>query len=215
MITVQAFTFNPLAENTYLLYNETGACCIIDPGAYFPEEEQALTAFINENKLQPVLLLNTHCHFDHIFGNSFIHRTYGLELHLHRNELPILERGPQAAQMWGFPPFENFSGPMHFLDEGSIVKLGGEELEVLFTPGHSPGSISFYSRSHKFIVGGDVLFQGSIGRDDLPGGDGVVLRETIKTKFYTLPADVIVYPGHGGSTTIGDEAKGNAFVRME
>ncbi len=196
-----------------MLYNEKGDCCIIDPGCYFAAEEQALTGFIEQNGLKPVLLLNTHCHLDHIFGNRFIHKKYGLLLHMHPQEKPVLEYGPTSGQAWGMP-FDNYDAEIIFIDEGQTVRIGEEVLEILFTPGHSPGSISFYSRAHKFVIAGDVLFQGSVGRTDLPGGDFTILEESIKTKLYSLPEDVIVHPGHGDSTTIGDEMKTNPFVKM-
>lgn len=214
MLTVQPFTFNPVQENTYVLYNEKGDCAIIDPGCYFASEEKALTDFVQQNKLRPVLLLNTHCHLDHIFGNRFVHKTYGLTLHLHALEKPVLEYGPAAGQLWQLP-FDNYDGELIFLEEGQTIAFGNDELQVLFTPGHSPGSVSFYSLQNKFVVSGDVLFERSVGRTDLPGGDFQVLEESIKTKLYTLAAETIVYPGHGGSTTIGDEIKGNPFVKME
>lgn len=213
MLHIQSFTFNPVQENTYLVYNESGQCCIIDPGCYFASEEKALTDFIRANNLTPTVLLNTHCHLDHIFGNRFIQKTYGLELYLHQLEQPVLEHGPASGQAWQLP-FDNYDGPLHFLNEGDVVRLGNEALHVLFTPGHSPGSISFYSKEHKFLISGDVLFEGSVGRTDLPGGSFAVLEESILTKLYTLPEDVIVHPGHGGSTTIGDEMKTNPFVKM-
>lgn len=213
MLHVQPFTFNPVQENTYIIYNDDKDCCIIDPGCYSASEEKALVEFVEQNGLKPTLLLNTHCHLDHIFGNRFIHQQYGLELHLHRLEQVVLEYGPTAGQMWQLP-FDNYDGPLHFLEEDDVVRLGNEELHVLFTPGHSPGSISFYSREHKFLISGDVLFEGSIGRTDLPGGSFEVLEQSIKTRLYTLPEDVIVHPGHGDSTTIGDEMKTNPFVKM-
>ncbi|GAA4322261.1 MBL fold metallo-hydrolase [Flaviaesturariibacter amylovorans] len=213
MLTVQTFTFNPVQENTYLVYNEEGACCIIDPGCYFASEEKVLSDFITTSGLKPVLLLNTHCHLDHIFGNRFVQRTWGLELHLHRLEEPVLELGPASGQLWQLP-FENYDGPRHFLDEGDAVRIGSDELHVLFTPGHSPGSITFYQPVQRFAIAGDVLFNGSVGRTDLPGGSFQLLEESIRTKLYTLPEDVIVYPGHGGSTTIGDERRDNPFVKM-
>jgi glyoxylase-like metal-dependent hydrolase (beta-lactamase superfamily II) len=213
MLTVQPFTFNPVQENTYVLYNEKGDCCIIDPGCYFASEEQALKGFIEQNGLKPVLLLNTHCHLDHIFGNRFIQKTYNLTLHLHPQEKAVLDYGPTAGQAWQMP-FDNYDGELIFIDEGQTIRIGDDELHVLFTPGHSPGSISFYDKEAKFVISGDVLFQGSVGRTDLPGGDFTILEESIKTKLYTLPEDTIVYSGHGESTTIGDEMKTNPFVKM-
>lgn len=213
MLTVQPFTFNPVQENTYILYNDKRQCCIIDPGCYFASEEQQLKSFIEENKLQPLYLLNTHCHLDHIFGNRFVHKTFGLTLYLHQLEKAVLEYGPTSGQLWQMP-FDNYDAELRFLEEGDTIKIGDDELHILFTPGHSPGSISFYSKENKFVISGDVLFQGSVGRTDLPGGDFKILEESIKTKLYTLPVDVVVYPGHGDSTTIGDEMKSNPFVKM-
>lgn len=214
MLTVQAFTFNPMQENTYVLYNEKKDCCIINPGCYFATEEQKLLGFIHENSLKPRFLLNTHCHLDHIFGNKLVHRTYGLTLHLHQLEEPVLRFGPATAQLWQLP-LDHYDGELNFLAEGDSVALGDDELHILFTPGHSPGSICFHNRAGKFLIGGDVLFQGSVGRTDLPGGSFSVLEESIRTKLYTLPLDTIVYPGHGDSTTVGDEMKDNPFVKMK
>lgn len=214
MLTVQPFTFNPVQENTYVVYNEKGQCCIIDPGCYFASEEMELKKFIEDKGLKPIYLLNTHCHLDHIFGNRFVYKTFGLELHLHPLEKPVLEHGPASGQMFQLP-FDNYDGPLHYLEEGGQVRIGDEVLEILFTPGHSPGSISFYSAAHKFLISGDVLFEGSVGRTDLPGGSFEVLEQSIRTKLYTLPEDVIVYSGHGGSTTIGDEMRSNPFVKMK
>jgi hydroxyacylglutathione hydrolase len=213
MLTVQAFTFNPVQENTYVVYNDKRHCCIIDPGCYFAQEEAQLVNFIHEHELEPVYLLNTHCHLDHIFGNRFVQKTYGLVLYLNKQEQPVLESGPAMGKLWQLP-FDNYDGEFRYLDEGDNIRLDDDVLSVLFTPGHSPGSISFYCAEGKFLISGDVLFQGSVGRTDLPGGDFTMLTESIKTKLYTLPADVIVYSGHGDSTTIGDELKGNPFVRM-
>jgi hydroxyacylglutathione hydrolase len=214
MLQVQRFTFNPVQENTYVLYNAEKQCCIIDPGCYFASEEKELTDFIAKNNLKPILLLNTHCHLDHIFGNRFVSKQYELVLHIHEKEVPVLEWGPASGERWQLP-FENYDGELIFLEEGETISIGEETLEILLTPGHSPGSVCFYSRQHKFLIGGDVLFQGSVGRTDIPGGDMDTLLESIKTKLYTLPEDVIVYPGHGDSTTIGDEMKTNPFARMQ
>ena len=195
-----------------MLYNEKGAACIIDPGCYFSGEEQALKGFLEAHNLTPVLLLNTHCHLDHIFGNRFIHKTYGLTLHLHPLEKQVLDLGPVSGQLWQLP-FDNYDGDLHYINEGEGIQLGDDTLEILLTPGHSPGSVCFYSREHRFLIGGDVLFNGSVGRTDLPGGDFKTLEKSIKTKLYTLPDDVVVYPGHGEPTTIGKERRSNPFVQ--
>ncbi|MEJ7913353.1 MAG: MBL fold metallo-hydrolase, partial [Chitinophagaceae bacterium] len=186
MLTVQPFTFNPLQENTYVVYNEQKECCIIDPGCYFAAEEAALSLFIEQNHLKPLYLLNTHCHLDHIFGNAFVHKTFGLALHLHPLEEQVLSFGPLSGEKWNLP-FEPYEGPLTFINTDSLIALGDETLTVLFTPGHSPGSVSFYSKTNNFVIGGDALFQGSIGRTDLPGGSFEVLAQSIREQLYTLP----------------------------
>ncbi|WP_276499991.1 MBL fold metallo-hydrolase [Terrimonas pollutisoli] len=213
MLSLKTFTFNPVQENTYVLYNENKECCIIDPGCYFSAEKEKLKAEIEKAGLKPVLLLNTHCHLDHIFGNKFVHDTWGLVLHIHEKEKPVLDRGPESGLRWQLP-FENYQGPLTYIKEGTNVTLGNEELEVLFTPGHSPGSVSFYHEAGGFVIGGDVLFNGSIGRTDLPGGDYDTLINSIQTKFFTLPDETKVYSGHGTVTTVGFEKMNNPFVKL-
>ena len=213
MLTVKTFTFNPVQENTYVLYNEKKECCIIDPGCYFSEERDRLKTDIEKTALKPVLLLNTHCHLDHIFGNKFVSETWELVLHIHQKEKPVLDYGPVSGLTWQLP-FENYEGPLDYINEDENIKLGDDELEVLFTPGHSPGSVSFYHEAGRFVIGGDVLFNGSIGRADLPGGDYDTLVNSIQTKFFTLPDDTKVYSGHGPVTTIGFEKMNNPFVKL-
>jgi hydroxyacylglutathione hydrolase len=213
MLSVKVFTFSPVQENTYVLYNEEKECCIIDPGCYFVEERKELKTAIEKTGLSPVLLLNTHCHLDHVFGNKFVHDTWGLTLHLHEEEKPLLDFAPQSGLMWQLP-FDNYEGPLAWLNEGSIIRVGAEELKVLFTPGHSPGSVSFYHEAGGFVIGGDVLFNGSIGRTDLPGGDLDTLISSIQTQFFTLSDDTKVYSGHGPVTTIGFEKMNNPFVKL-
>lgn len=214
MLTIKKFTFNPVAENTYILYNEAREAIIIDAGFYFNEEKQKIKDFIESNGLSLVQLLNTHAHLDHVFGNKWVYENYGLELFLHPNEEQVLQFAPQSAQMWGMP-FENYEGPLHFLENNDVVKLGEDELEVLLAPGHSPGSICFYCKKQNFLIGGDVLFRESIGRTDLPGGDHAALIESIQNQLCVLPEDVTVYPGHGDTTTIGYEKKHNPFLRVQ
>jgi len=211
MIKVELFTFNPLQENTLLLSNEKGDALIIDPGCYFTAEEETLQAHITKHGLTPVQLLNTHCHLDHVFGNKWAAEAYNLELYLHPAEKEVLEFAPQMGAAWGFS-VTNYSGPLHFLQPGQTVKLGNDVLEVLFTPGHSPGSISLYCAEQKFVVGGDVLFRESIGRADLPGGDYDQLVKSIREQLFVLPGDTLVYPGHGPTTTIGYEKLHNLYL---
>jgi glyoxylase-like metal-dependent hydrolase (beta-lactamase superfamily II) len=157
------------------------------------------------------LLLNTHCHLDHVFGNKFVYDTWHLPLHLHALEKKLLERAPESGIAWGMP-FENYEGELVLLEPGKPVMIGEEKLETLFTPGHSPGSVSFYHEAGKFLVGGDVLFFGSIGRTDLPGGNLETLLGSIRQEFFTLPDDTKVYSGHGQETTVGYERKNNPFL---
>ena len=213
MLSVRTFTFNPVQENTYVLYNENNQCCIIDPGCYFPEERDRLKTFLEKTGLTPALLLNTHCHLDHVFGNKFIHDTWGLTLHIHEKEKPVLDLAPQSGLVWQMP-FENYESELIFLKEGEKIRLGNDELEIRFAPGHSPGSVCFYNQEGDFVIAGDVLFNGSIGRTDLPGGDFDTLINSIQTQLFTLPDDTKVYPGHGPMTTIGFEKMNNPFVKL-
>jgi glyoxylase-like metal-dependent hydrolase (beta-lactamase superfamily II) len=210
-LQVHYITFNPFEENTYFVTSPKGECIIIDPGCFDEAERQELNAFISENKLKPVLLINTHCHIDHILGNAFISNEYNLGLEIHEGELPVLNAGMAVAGMYGIP-YNPSPQPIKYLKEGDVVEMGNVKLKVLFTPGHSPASICLYNEADKWIIAGDVLFYESIGRTDLPGGNYDTLISSIRTQLFTLPDDVIVYPGHGPETTIGHEKKYNPFV---
>lgn len=212
MIKVKFFTFSPIQENTYLLYNEQGKAIIIDTGCYFSAEQETLKKFIEDTGLTPERLLNTHCHLDHVFGNQWVYETWGLELWLHPDEQVMLQFAPMSGEKWGLP-FTNYKGPLHFLHHGDTIHLGTDELLVLLTPGHSPGSVSFYCEKQKILISGDVLFRESIGRTDLPGGDHQTLLNSIREQLFVLPDDVTVYSGHGMPTTIGHEKKHNPFLR--
>ncbi|MBI2729568.1 MAG: MBL fold metallo-hydrolase [Sphingobacteriales bacterium] len=212
MFNIQSFIFSPVQENTYLLYNETASCIVIDPGCYYAEEKELLLDFINKSRLTPKMLLNTHCHLDHVFGNKFIADAYGLVLHIHEKEKKLLEYAPTSGLMWNLP-FDNYVGNLVYLKEGDMIELGNDKLEILFAPGHSPGSVCFYCAEQGFVIGGDVLFRQSIGRTDLPGGDHQTLLNSIHTQLFILPDDTIVYSGHGDQTTIGYEKKHNPFLR--
>jgi hydroxyacylglutathione hydrolase len=211
MLNVKVFIFSPIQENTYILYNEKKECIVIDPGCYFEEEKGELRSFIDTNHLTPKMLLNTHCHLDHVFGNKFIAETYGLTLHLHKREEAMLQMAPASGLMFNLP-FDNYNGDFVFLTEGESIFLGNDTLEIIEAPGHSPGSICFYCSKDHFIISGDVLFESSIGRTDLPGGDYETLLNSIRQKLFVLPDEIIVYSGHGMQTTIGREKKYNPFV---
>ena len=212
MLHVKVFALNPVQENTYIVYNNNGKAIIIDPGCYSNVEQEMLKQFLKQNSLTPVQLLNTHCHLDHVFGNKWVYETYGLELHIHPNEELVLQYAPASGLKWGLP-FDNYNGPLHFLQEGNSVFLNEDELKILLTPGHSPGSICFYNAQQNFVIGGDVLFYESIGRTDLPGGSHETLLNSIQQKLFVLPDETIVYNGHGRSTTIGHEKKYNPFLQ--
>ena len=209
---VAIFTFNPFQENTYVLYDTFGSCIIIDPGCINEEELNTLYDFIEANSLTPTHLVNTHCHIDHVLGNKAVSEKYGLSLTSHRGEQQVLDMQPQVSTMYGLP-YVASPDITEFLDDGDTLTFGDTNLKVLFTPGHSPASISFYWKDGNILIAGDVLFRDSIGRTDLPGGSFDTLSQSIKEKFYTLPDDTIVYPGHGPSTTIGYEKINNAFVK--
>jgi len=212
ILKIQKFTFNYFSENTYILYDDTSECVIIDPGCCNTEEETELKHFIDSNHLTPVLLLNTHCHIDHILGNAFVSETYKLPLQINKEDLYVLNAGALVAEQYRIPYIAS-PQPGNFLVEGDIVTFGNTSLDIVFTPGHSPGSISFISHSDKFVISGDVLFQSSIGRTDLPGGSFETLENSIRTKLYTLPDYYTVYSGHGNETSIGVEKRSNPFVK--
>jgi glyoxylase-like metal-dependent hydrolase (beta-lactamase superfamily II) len=211
MLKIRQFTFNPVQENTYVVYNDKGACAIIDPGCYFDYEYKELTDFIDKNNLSPKCLLNTHCHLDHVFGNKQIAEHYKLDLQFHPLEKKLFDYAPTSGEMWGLP-FKNYEGNIIYIKEGDAIKLDEDELSILLTPGHSPGSVCFYSDADGFIVSGDVLFRAGIGRTDLPGGNYETLISSIRKKLFALPDNVKVYSGHGPVTTIGEEKTGNPFL---
>lgn len=214
MAQVHFFAFSPFSENTYIIYDETKECIIIDPGCYTELERKTLSKFIQKHDLTPVRLINTHCHLDHVFGNRYVAETYKLALEIHEGELPVLESVPVVSQMYGIPNVQQSPDPDpdKFINEGDVITFGNTALNVLFTPGHSPASVSFYCKEDNFIIGGDVLFQSSIGRTDLPGGNLNTLMKSIFEHFLTLPDETIVYSGHGNPTTVGAERKGNPFI---
>lgn len=210
MLQVQAFINNPYQENTYLVFEEGGDCAIIDPGMYTAAEQNRVVNFIKQQGLKPVMLLNTHCHIDHVLGNHFVFEQYGLKPQFHEGESGVLAAVPAYAPQMGFR-YDVSPMPDAFLPETGTVTLGNGKLELIFAPGHSPAHLCFYAREENFLIGGDVLFRGSIGRTDLPGGDFKTLISNIEQKLFILPDDCIVYPGHGDDTTIGYEKAHNPF----
>lgn len=211
MILNQSFTFNPFQENTYVLSDETRECVIIDPGCYTEEEKNELSEYIAANGLKPVKLLLTHAHIDHVLGNNYLCGKYGLKIEMNAIEKELLKSAQLYGEMWGIQ-VEPSPVPEIFLEEGDTVKFGNSTLQIIFTPGHSPGSICFHDPKQKILIAGDVLFNGSIGRTDLPGGDYGTLITSIREKVFPLGDEYKVYPGHGPATTIGHERKFNPFV---
>src|SRR4051812_26250092 len=212
MLKIAAFVFSPIQENTYLLYDGFNNCAIIDPGCYDDAEKEQLVGFIQKSGLHPKMLLNTHCHLDHIFGNKYIAETFGLVAQIHQKEKVVLEFAPTSGLMYNLP-FDNYTGQFIFLKEGDTITIGADELQVIEAPGHSPGHICFYCAKQNFLIGGDVLFNRSIGRTDLPGGNHEQLIKNIKEKLFVLPDETMVYSGHGETTTIGEEKLQNPFLQ--
>ena len=212
MFTIKAFTFNAFQENTYLLYNENADAILIDPGCYEHTEQSELKEFIIQNGLTLKRMIFTHAHIDHVLGASFIERNFGLVMEMHELELPVWRAIPSYAGNYGFV-YQAAEEPQTFLTLSDEIILGTDKLEIIFTPGHSPGSISFYCAAQQFIISGDVLFFKSIGRTDLAGGNFETLIQSIKEQLFTLPADTKVYAGHGITTTIGQERSHNPFLK--
>jgi len=210
MVKIKKFIFNPFQENTFLLYDETNECVVIDAGCNDQNEQLELLTFIEENGLKLKLVLNTHCHIDHILGNAFLADKYAVPTIAHKDDLPLLERSNDMAIAFGFniqkPPM-----PTKYVNHGEEIEFGNTKLKVLHVPGHSPGSIAFYCENDGFVIVGDVLFAGSIGRADLPGGDYATLIRSITNNLFTLPGNVVVYPGHGEATTIEHEKNTNPY----
>lgn len=213
MITVKSFVFNPFGENTYIVYDDTRQAIIIDPGCYDPHEKKEMDEFVRSNHLTVVLLINTHCHIDHVLGNDFVKETYNVPFLTHKNEESLLRAVKAYAPNYGFSAYREVL-PDKFIDEKDDVTWGDSELKVIFLPGHSPGHIGLYNAEQKILISGDVLFDGSVGRTDLPGGDMDTLIESIQKKLFVLPDDVTVYSGHGETTTIGKEKISNPFCGL-
>jgi hydroxyacylglutathione hydrolase len=211
MVHVKKLTVNDFQENTYLVYDDTKECVIIDPGCYYQSERDLVAGAIKQYGLKPVLLLNTHCHLDHIFGNKFIKDKYKIPFAANNHELPVLEGAPTVAAAYGVE-LGDVIMPDRFLNDGDEVTFGNTTLKVLFTPGHSPGSISFLQEEEKFVISGDVLFYNSIGRYDFPLSDYDTLMNSIFNKLLTLNDEVKVYSGHGPETFIGYEKRSNPFL---
>ena len=210
---IKSFTFNPFQENTFVVYDETKECIIIDPGCYTEKERTELRRFITSEGLKPVKLINTHCHIDHVLGNKFVSELWGLELYMHKEDLPLLENAGNIGKMYGMEDYEGSPYPKHFLAQDDTLTFGESSFKILFTPGHAPGHICLYSKENNLVIAGDVLFQGSIGRTDLPGGDHGTLINSIITQLFPLPNETQVFCGHGPATNLGYEKEHNPFLQ--
>jgi hydroxyacylglutathione hydrolase len=206
---VQVFTGNPIQQNGSIVYNEQGDAVIIDPSCYERYEQQEWLDFIEENKLKVHAVLNTHCHIDHVTGNAFLVTHFGVPFMAHKEELFTLSFAERSAQMYGLAAYVPSPEPTEYLTDNQVLKFGELELKVIFGPGHSVGHVAFYSEADNLLIGGDILFKGSFGRVDLPGGSMEVLKKTIFDRIFTLPENTVVYPGHGPTTTIGEEKRTN------
>ncbi len=203
--------FSPIEVNTYILADRTGVCAIIDCGCYGQKEFEKLVSFIESKNLKPVLLLNTHCHLDHVFGNKAFFDKYGLKSRYHELEEPYRTGAPSHALRYGLQ-MEEPPASLTFISHGEEIAFGSTTLLALHVPGHTTGSLSFYSASDGCVFTGDALFAGSIGRTDFPGGDHKLLIESIRKNLLTLPDDTVVYAGHGPETTIGREKRSNPYL---
>lgn len=211
---VKIFEFNPISENTYVIYDDTNECAIIDAGCFFPDEKALLLNFILDNDLVVKHVLNTHLHFDHVFGLNFLEEQFHLKTEANKEDEFLLEQMSTQLRMFGFGEYETKTPQIgKYLNENDVVAFGNQRLIVLQVPGHSPGSIVFYNQDAGCIFVGDVLFRGSIGRTDLAGGSEIQLITGIKEKLLSLPYDTIVYSGHGPATTIGEEVKYNRYLK--
>ena len=211
MIKVEKFVVNPLSENSFILSDETKECIFIDPGFYYDEEYQEIKDYVRENNLKPVKITNTHCHFDHIMGVEFVRNEFKIPFYAHADDVFWVEKAVAQGQMFGFEM--NPVAPVDaFLSENEFVEFGNSRLQIIHVPGHSPGHVVFYNEKDKILIAGDVLFYGSIGRTDLPGGNYEKLISNIKNKLFVLPDDTTVFCGHGPETKLGFEKRTNPFL---
>jgi hydroxyacylglutathione hydrolase len=212
MIKIQRFVFNSFLVNCYVLMDESGQAIIIDAACYEAREKLELQEFIEKNNLKLLRNLNTHCHVDHILGNSFIAETYGIYPEYHEESGPFMRSATEVAGSFGYALNEILDPARYLVDKEKII-FGNSELEVMYTPGHADGSVCLYNRKQGFVMTGDVLFRDTIGRTDLPSGNFNLLMRSIREKLFTLPDETVVYPGHGPETSIGYEKMNNPFIR--
>ncbi|HIE16058.1 MAG TPA: MBL fold metallo-hydrolase [Bacteroidales bacterium] len=212
MLHIKQFIFNPFQENTYVLIDETKTCAIVDPGNYTPKETLKLKSFIAENQLKVKMILLTHGHFDHIFGLHALIETQNIPVYANILDKDIIATAPQYAQRYGFSFPQSSITINHQIEDGETLTIGQTKLLAVHLPGHSKGSMFFYIPDNKIAIVGDILFKGSIGRTDLPGGNLDELLDGIHKKLFTLPSETKVLSGHGPSTSIETEKRTNPFV---
>jgi glyoxylase-like metal-dependent hydrolase (beta-lactamase superfamily II) len=212
MLHIKSFAFNPFSENTYIVFNENKNAFIIDPGDFSEVENNILNQFIIDNELKVQNILLTHAHIDHVLGLQKAFDKHKVPILMHEMEKEILDRNPMDANRFGFF-FKPFEGEISYLNENEIISVDEDEFKILHVPGHSPGHIAFYSEAQKFIISGDVLFEGSIGRTDLYKGDAQELLKSIREKLFVLEDETKVYNGHGNPTTVGFEKSYNPFFK--
>lgn len=215
-LTVKEFTFNSFQENTFVVYDEVGNAIIFDPGCYTLKEEKQLYHFIESENLAVCGLFNTHCHIDHVLGNAFINNVFATPLHIHAADQITLDRVADYAHVYGFEGYKLSPSPLEstYVVDQQTLQFGDLSFTVLHTPGHAPGHVVFYFEAGGFVINGDVLFRGSFGRTDLPGGNIDTLKQSIHNVLFKLPDDTLVYCGHGPSTTIGYEKKNNYILQF-
>ena len=214
MLQIHLFVFNLFGENTYIIFDDTKECVIIDPGCHTSNEENVLFGFLDSRKLKPVMIINTHGHVDHVVGNNAVKRRYGIPVAAHPDTKADFVQAKRQAVWLGFQLEGDIDLPDQELQDDEVIKVGESILKVICTPGHARGSVSLYAPAEGWVITGDALFCRSIGRTDLPGGDFDTLRESIRTRLFTLPDDTEVYCGHGESTTIGEEKDFNPYVAL-
>ena len=214
MIIVKTFVFNLLQENTYVVSDESKECVIIDCGAYYDQERDALTNYIEENGLKPTHLLATHGHFDHNFGIDTVYNTYGLLVEIAEEDGPLVSNLPkQFQEMIGVPLRREYPSVGRYFGKDEVIRFGNHELKVLKTPGHSRGGVVFHCEEEHIVFTGDTLFKMSVGRTDFDGGSYTELMHSLQNVLAPMPADTIVYSGHGPKTTIGEELRHNPYLQ--
>jgi glyoxylase-like metal-dependent hydrolase (beta-lactamase superfamily II) len=213
MLNVKKFTFNPFSENTYVVTDEFKNAVIIDPGCYYKAEQNELDNYVLKNNLKLKSILHTHSHLDHMFGTAYLADKYNLDLWICKEDLVTYQSYEKVCEVYGVPITFSPNPTPKFFDLKQLIQIDGIKFEILFVPGHSPGHVAFYNKENNFLINGDCLFENSIGRTDLPGGNHQQLIDSIKNEIFILPDETLVYCGHGNETKIKAEKSSNPFLR--